>query len=63
MLVLARQQNEEIIIGDTIRVVVLGIRPGVVRLGIDAPQGISVHRLEIQRKVEAQRNGQDHHAR
>jgi carbon storage regulator len=62
MLVLSRKEQEEIIIGDTIRVVVLSIRSGMVRIGIDAPQGISVHRLEIQEKVEADRlrNGHAH---
>jgi carbon storage regulator len=63
MLILARKEGEEIIIGDTIRIVVVQVRSGgMVRLGIDAPKGISVNRLEVQRKVEADRlrNGHAH---
>ncbi|MEW6397737.1 MAG: carbon storage regulator CsrA [Bacillota bacterium] len=47
MLVLARKLHQSILIGDTIRVTVLEVRDGQVRLGIDAPRGISVLREEI----------------
>jgi carbon storage regulator len=62
MLVLSRKPGEEIVIGDVIRVVVLNVRGDHVRLGIDAPHGIAVNRLEIQEKVEADRlrNGHAH---
>ena len=47
MLVLARQRNETIKIGDDIEVTVVDIRGDKVRLGINAPREISVHRKEV----------------
>ena len=52
MLVLSRKQGQSIIIGGTIRVVVVETRPGVVRLGIEAPKEISVHREEVQHAID-----------
>lgn len=58
MLVLSRKRNESIIIGDNIKIVVIEIRGDKVRLGIEAPKEIPVHRLEvylaIKRKAQAQ---------
>ena len=47
MLVLSRKINEKIIIGDTIVVTVVEIRGDKVRLGIDAPSEVPVHRQEV----------------
>jgi len=48
MLVLSRKENEQIIIGDSqISVTVVEIRGDKVRLGIEAPKDISVHRKEV----------------
>jgi carbon storage regulator len=47
MLVLSRKKNESVIIGDDIVVVVVEIRGDKVRLGIEAPKDISVHRREV----------------
>jgi len=47
MLVLCRQRDETIIIGDDIEVTVVDIRGDKVRLGITAPKEISVHRKEV----------------
>ena len=47
MLVLARQRDESIVIGDEIIVTVVDIRGDKVRLGIAAPRSVSVHRKEI----------------
>ncbi len=47
MLVLTRKKSEEIIIGDNIRVVVIEVRGDKVRLGIDAPRNMPVHRKEV----------------
>lgn len=47
MLVLSRHKNEKIIIGDNITVMVIEIRGDKVRLGIDAPMDIPVHREEV----------------
>ena len=47
MLVLSRKKNESIIINDDITIVVVEIRGDKVRLGIDAPKEIPVHRNEV----------------
>jgi carbon storage regulator len=47
MLVLSRKLNEQIVIGDNVVITVVGIRGGVVRLGIEAPQHVPVHRKEV----------------
>lgn len=53
MLVLSRQKDETIIVGDDIEITVVDIRGDKVRLGVSAPKSISVHRLEV---YEAIRN-------
>lgn len=53
MLVLSRQHNEQIYIdGDRIKVTVVDIRGGKVRLGIDAPDGVSIHRREVHEAIQ-----------
>src|SRR6187549_837041 len=47
MLVLSRQKDETIIIGDDIEITVVDIRGDKVRLGVSAPKEISVHRKEV----------------
>ncbi len=60
MLVLSRQRDESIIIGDNIVVTVVDIRGDKVRLGIQAPPEVSVHREEIYEliKKEAAQNAE-----
>lgn len=52
MLVLSRQRDESIIIGDNIVVTVVDIRGDKVRLGIDAPTEIPVHRREVYEAIQ-----------
>ena len=52
MLVLSRQREESIIIGDNIVITVVDIRGDKVRLGIQAPKDISVHRQEVYEAIE-----------
>ena len=47
MLVLSRKQNQEIHIGDQVKITVLKVKGNTVRLGIEAPQSIPVHRQEV----------------
>ena len=47
MLVLSRKKDEKIVIGDSITLMVIEIRGDKVRLGIDAPRDVTVHREEI----------------
>jgi carbon storage regulator len=60
MLVLSRQKDESIIIGDDVEITIVDVRGDKVRLGINAPRSISVHRKEIydaiQREKEANGN-------
>ncbi|MCK9468243.1 MAG: carbon storage regulator CsrA [Porticoccaceae bacterium] len=53
MLVLTRQIQETIRIGDDIRITVTGISGGQVRLGIEAPKSVSVHREEVYQRLAA----------
>lgn len=47
MLVLSRKANQSIMIGSDIRIIVVGVDRDQVKLGIDAPRDVPVHRLEI----------------
>ncbi|AGB42145.1 carbon storage regulator CsrA [Halobacteroides halobius DSM 5150] len=53
MLVLTRKENESIMVGDNIEITVVEAGGGQVRLGIDAPQDIEIHRKEIYQEIEA----------
>jgi carbon storage regulator len=52
MLVLSRRLGETLIIGDDIKITVLGISGTQVRLGIAAPKDVSVHREEVYRRIQ-----------
>ena len=53
MLILTRRQGEVIVINDDIRVTVLGIEGGSVRLGIEAPKSVEIWRQEIWERKQA----------
>lgn len=53
MLVLSRRLDETLIIGDDIKIKVLGISGGQIRIGIDAPKEVSVHREEVYKRIKA----------
>ena len=55
MLVLTRHKDEIIRIGDDIKVTVLEIRGDKIRLGIDAPPEVQVHREEVYQAIQAER--------
>ncbi len=52
MLVLSRQRDETIMIGDVIEITVVDIRGDKVRLGINAPPEVSVHRKEVWEAIQ-----------
>jgi len=52
MLVLSRKINESLIINDNIRVTVLGVQGGKVRIGVEAPQDVRILREELERRDE-----------
>jgi len=51
MLVLTRKAGEGIVIGDDIRITVVELKGGGVRIGIDAPRSTKVHRLEVYERI------------
>jgi carbon storage regulator len=53
MLVLSRKKNETIVINGNITITVVQIRGDKVRIGIEAPEEMSVHREEIQQQINA----------
>jgi len=55
MLVLSRQKDESIIIGDDIEIVIVDVRGDKVRLGITAPRSISVHRREVYEAIQREK--------
>ena len=52
MLILTRRVGETLVIGDEITVTVLGVRGNQVRLGVNAPKHVSVHRQEIYERIQ-----------
>jgi len=51
MLILSRKLGESIVIGDDINITVLGVTGNQVRIGVDAPKSVAVHREEIYQKI------------
>jgi carbon storage regulator len=52
MLVLTRKPNQSIVIGDDIRIMVVSIEGDQVKLGIEAPRHLTVHRSEVSEKIK-----------
>ena len=55
MLILTRRVGETLVIGDDVSVTVLGVRGNQVRLGVNAPKNVSVHREEIYQRIQAEK--------
>ena len=58
MLVLSRQKDESIMIGDDVEITIVDVRGDKVRLGINAPRNITVHRKEIYLAIQKEKEAE-----
>lgn len=59
MLILTRRVGETLMIGDDVKVTVLGVKGNQVRIGVDAPKDVAVHREEIYQRIQREMDGVD----
>ncbi len=60
MLILTRRVGETLMIGDEVTVTVLGVKGNQVRIGVNAPKDIAVHREEIYERIKREQEGGAH---
>ncbi|MFT5692422.1 MAG: carbon storage regulator [Oceanicoccus sp.] len=56
MLILTRRIGESLIIGDDVKITVLAVKGNQVRVGVDAPKEVAVHREEIYDRIQKEKN-------
>jgi carbon storage regulator len=59
MLILTRRVGETVMIGDDVTITVLGVKGNQVRVGINAPKHVAVHREEIYERIKREQQGGD----
>ena len=57
MLILTRRVGESLVVGDDVTLTVLGVKGNQVRIGVNAPKEVSVHREEIYQRIQREKNG------
>jgi carbon storage regulator len=58
MLVLSRQKDESIMVGDEVEITIVDVRGDKVRLGISAPRSIAVHRKEVYEAIQREKEAE-----
>ena len=58
MLILSRRVRESVMIGDDVTITILGLKGGQVRIGVNAPRSVAVHREEIYERIKREHNGE-----
>jgi carbon storage regulator len=59
MLILTRRVGETLVIGDDVTITVLGVRGNQVRVGVNAPKDVAVHREEIYQRIQDEKNDEN----
>jgi carbon storage regulator len=59
MLILTRRVGETLMVGDDITITVLGVKGNQVRIGVNAPRTVAVHREEIYERIKQEQNQKD----
>ncbi|MFW9605457.1 MAG: carbon storage regulator CsrA [Pseudomonas sp.] len=61
MLILTRRVGETLMVGDDVTVTVLGVKGNQVRIGVNAPKEVAVHREEIYQRIQREKNEDFNH--
>lgn len=61
MLILTRRVGETLMVGDDVTVTVLGVKGNQVRIGVNAPKEVAVHREEIYQRIQREKTGPGDH--
>ena len=59
MLILTRRIGETLMVGDDVTITVLGVKGNQVRIGVNAPKDVAVHREEIYQRIQNEKAGDD----